>query len=184
MAGKKRKTRCQYAPGVSDVCITCDRRGTLCLSQEFPENSTTGKKGRGTHRNVDERLRRTETLVEHLLGRTRLNSTDSHSNDSCTSLQSPIFDCLPASPHTMNFSNNDDLSMPLFEREVDQTFAVTEAYFLLIVSRTHTGIIFRSQLALLLLRRAVPTSVTLRKSGLASQGSFMQSFRASKTQVP
>ncbi|THC92573.1 hypothetical protein EYZ11_007936 [Aspergillus tanneri] len=36
---KRRKIRCTFGPTLDNICVGCQRRGTRCLSQEFPEEA-------------------------------------------------------------------------------------------------------------------------------------------------
>ena len=81
---KRRKVRCTFAPP-RDVNVTCDRckrRGTLCVSQEFPQNST----GQAV-----DRLGRVEAIVEQLV-----KSADT---SGMQDLQGPLRSLTSNSPH-------------------------------------------------------------------------------------
>lgn len=60
---KRRKIRCTFDQDADAVCDGCQRRGTTCLSQEFPEDQPHGG---GRAREMD-RIVRVEALVEQLV---------------------------------------------------------------------------------------------------------------------
>ncbi|KAK0720100.1 hypothetical protein B0H67DRAFT_176248 [Lasiosphaeris hirsuta] len=68
---KRRKIRCTFHSELDAVCIGCRRRGTKCVSQEFPEEaSEPADKGR----QMGDRIVRVEALVEQLVKKVATNS--------------------------------------------------------------------------------------------------------------
>lgn len=61
---KRRKVRCTFAAASDSVCISCQRRGTNCLSQEFPEEASSPE---DRARHVGDRIGRVEALVDKLV---------------------------------------------------------------------------------------------------------------------
>ncbi|KAH8809285.1 hypothetical protein F5884DRAFT_795075 [Xylogone sp. PMI_703] len=60
---KRRKVRCTFANSDDVVCISCRRRGTKCIGQEHPEESSEPR-AKGIH--MDDRIVHIETLIEQL----------------------------------------------------------------------------------------------------------------------
>jgi hypothetical protein len=61
---KRRKIRCNFGSVTDAVCIGCQRRGTHCLSQEYPEEeSRPAERGQ----QIGDRIVRVEALVEQLV---------------------------------------------------------------------------------------------------------------------
>ncbi|KAI2625840.1 hypothetical protein GGR54DRAFT_517206 [Hypoxylon sp. NC1633] len=61
---RRRKTRCQYASAAAAVCVGCEARGSVCVSQEFPdEQPSTSERG------LSQRLNKVEGLLEKLVDR-------------------------------------------------------------------------------------------------------------------
>ncbi|KAF2452836.1 hypothetical protein BDY21DRAFT_328633 [Lineolata rhizophorae] len=65
---KRRKIRCSFSTASDSVCIGCRRRGTSCVTQEYPEETaaaalSTGDRGRS----MGDRIVRVEALVEQLV---------------------------------------------------------------------------------------------------------------------
>jgi hypothetical protein len=61
---KRRKIRCNFTSAADAVCIGCSRRGTHCVSQEYPEEaSRPAEKGEP----IGDRIVRVEALVEQLV---------------------------------------------------------------------------------------------------------------------
>jgi hypothetical protein len=61
---KRRKIRCNFNSAADAVCIGCQRRGTHCVSQEYPEEpSRPVEKGH----QIGDRIVRVEALVEQLV---------------------------------------------------------------------------------------------------------------------
>lgn len=61
---KRRKIRCVFDNAAEDaVCLSCQRRGTACVSQEYPEEEQSG----GRARRMGDRIVRVESLVEQLV---------------------------------------------------------------------------------------------------------------------
>ncbi|OIW30168.1 hypothetical protein CONLIGDRAFT_669883 [Coniochaeta ligniaria NRRL 30616] len=61
---KRRKIRCNFGSASDAVCIGCHRRGTHCLSQEYPEEASRPAE-RGQQ--IGDRIVRVEALVEQLV---------------------------------------------------------------------------------------------------------------------
>ncbi|KAB5547386.1 hypothetical protein GE09DRAFT_1224387 [Coniochaeta sp. 2T2.1] len=61
---KRRKIRCNFGSASDAVCIGCQRRGTHCLSQEYPEEASRPAE-RGQQ--IGDRIVRVEALVEQLV---------------------------------------------------------------------------------------------------------------------
>ena len=61
---KRRKSRCIFTPTdpAGGICDGCRRRGTACISQEFPDAPSSL-----TNKRTDDRLGRVEALVEQLI---------------------------------------------------------------------------------------------------------------------
>ena len=68
---KRRKIKCTFEDSHNVTCDGCTRRGTLCVGQEHPDNSTSG-----STRNYADRLGRVERLVEQLLLDTKSHARD------------------------------------------------------------------------------------------------------------
>ncbi|TPX13381.1 uncharacterized protein E0L32_006111 [Thyridium curvatum] len=70
---KRRKMRCSFATPEDLSCISCRRRGTSCVSQEWPEEYHTAALGRGKARtekggkSIGDRMARVEVLMEKLI---------------------------------------------------------------------------------------------------------------------
>lgn len=62
---KRRKVRCNFNTEADTICIGCRRRGTHCLSQEYPEEASRQADGRGQQ--IGDRIVRVEALVEQLV---------------------------------------------------------------------------------------------------------------------
>lgn len=61
---KRRKIRCNFGAETDAVCIGCQRRGTSCISQEYPEEALLpADKGR----QMGDRIVRVEALIEQLV---------------------------------------------------------------------------------------------------------------------
>ncbi|KAK6349370.1 hypothetical protein TWF730_010117 [Orbilia blumenaviensis] len=58
---KRKKTRCTFSKPTDSICNGCKRRGTLCISQEFPEGIS------GTRGHLGDRLGVVEELVGKLI---------------------------------------------------------------------------------------------------------------------
>lgn len=63
---KRRKVRCTFASPADAVCISCGKRSTECVSQEFPDERTPPAKSRL----VGERFLRVEAMIAQLAERT------------------------------------------------------------------------------------------------------------------
>ncbi|KAI0969429.1 hypothetical protein F4678DRAFT_481384 [Xylaria arbuscula] len=61
---KRRKNRCTWSRS-EGKCDGCNRRGTRCVGQEFPQEPTPSER-RGVNRPEDSRIQRLEALVEEL----------------------------------------------------------------------------------------------------------------------
>ncbi|KAI0851289.1 hypothetical protein F5Y00DRAFT_19166 [Daldinia vernicosa] len=62
---RRRKTRCQYASATASICAGCEARGTVCLSQEFPDEQPLA-----SDKGLSQRLSRVEGLLEKLVEHT------------------------------------------------------------------------------------------------------------------
>jgi hypothetical protein len=69
---KRRKIRCRFAAPQDTACDGCRRRGTPCVSQEFPQCHT---------EQVGDRLGRVEALVEELVKSTAITPLESLTNN-------------------------------------------------------------------------------------------------------
>ncbi|KAH7156642.1 hypothetical protein EDB81DRAFT_787559 [Dactylonectria macrodidyma] len=109
---RRRKARCTFAAGAveDDVCQGCRRRGTACLSQEFPDQPPMP----GSNRHIVDRLDQVEALVGQLI-KAASNDTDgpltrspvprpSHDSFPCPVSSSSSEDLRPAST-TLNRSS-------------------------------------------------------------------------------
>ena len=73
-ACKRRKEKCIFGSSTlplsnqAAICYGCQQRGTPCISQEFPDNSSSLPDGA---RQRDDRLGRVEVLLEHLINNSR-----------------------------------------------------------------------------------------------------------------
>ncbi|RAK95407.1 Zn(II)2Cys6 transcription factor [Aspergillus ibericus CBS 121593] len=65
---KRRKIRCTFAAKSNATCIGCQRRGSKCLSQEFPDE--VGEEGQP----IGDRIGRVEALVNQLVKNTPVRS--------------------------------------------------------------------------------------------------------------
>ncbi len=72
---KRRKVRCQYASETHTACVGCRRRGTTCISQEFPETMIAEEEDLGPEPSaavsrrfgqMGDRIVRVEALIEQL----------------------------------------------------------------------------------------------------------------------
>lgn len=63
---KGRKVRCTFASLTDAVCISCSKRSTECVSQEFPDERTPPAKSRL----VGDRFLRVETMIAQLAEQT------------------------------------------------------------------------------------------------------------------
>lgn len=63
---KRRKVRCTFASPTDAVCISCAKRSTECVSQEFPDERTPPAKSRL----VGDRFLRVEAMIAQLAERT------------------------------------------------------------------------------------------------------------------
>jgi hypothetical protein len=89
---KRRKIRCNFASASDAVCIGCQRRGTHCLSQEYPEeDSRPAERGQ----QIGDRIVRVEALVEQLVR--KVGSAPASSDSLSTS---PINTLTPSSRGT------------------------------------------------------------------------------------
>ncbi|VUC32108.1 unnamed protein product [Clonostachys rosea] len=61
---RRRKIRCTYASPSDEACIGCSKRCSICISQEFPDQTTTPV---ARSRLVGERIGRVEALVQGLV---------------------------------------------------------------------------------------------------------------------
>src|ERR1700761_8302477 len=61
---KNRKSRCVYAIPTDTVCVGCSKRGSRCVSQEFPEEQSTAV---DRSRQIGDRILRVEALVEQIV---------------------------------------------------------------------------------------------------------------------
>ncbi|CAM1511837.1 Fc.00g093500.m01.CDS01 [Cosmosporella sp. VM-42] len=89
---KRRKIRCTFAAPSNAICDGCRRRGSSCVSQEFPDEPSSAK--------LEDRLGRVEELLERL---TRTANNNKGRSDS------PANDVLP---HEITDSNNLQKSGP------------------------------------------------------------------------
>jgi hypothetical protein len=67
---KRRKIRCTFAAPIDAICDGCKRRGTTCVSQEFPDEPAAA----GSNRPVGDRLGRMEALVEQLVKKASIDT--------------------------------------------------------------------------------------------------------------
>jgi hypothetical protein len=72
---KHRKRRCEFEPESSSVCVSCQRRGTPCISQEYEEHPEDEYKALGD--NID----RVEDLLSHLIQEREAQSRRQDSRD-------------------------------------------------------------------------------------------------------
>lgn len=66
---KRRKVRCSYSTPSASVCIGCDRRGSSCVSQAYPEEAAPATSAGGRGRQMGDRIVRVEALIEQLVRR-------------------------------------------------------------------------------------------------------------------
>jgi hypothetical protein len=59
---KRRKMRCAFASPSDTICVACERRGTLCVSQEVAEKEL--PVGGGGGQPIEEKLSRISELLE------------------------------------------------------------------------------------------------------------------------
>lgn len=71
---KRRKIRCNFTSAADAVCIGCHRRGTHCVSQEYPEEASRPA-DRGQQ--IGDRIVRVEALVEQLVKQATTGRTSS-----------------------------------------------------------------------------------------------------------
>ncbi|KAI2613428.1 hypothetical protein GGR54DRAFT_327985 [Hypoxylon sp. NC1633] len=87
-ACKRRKEKCIFGSSTSSstssvkgaICLGCQRRGTRCVSQEFPDDISAPPDGA---RQMGDRMVRLEAMVEKLIG--RLGHDDAHGSWSASS---------------------------------------------------------------------------------------------------
>lgn len=65
---KRRKIRCNFGSAADTLCIGCQRRGTHCLSQEYPEEASRPAE---KNQQIGDRIVRVEALVEQLVRKAR-----------------------------------------------------------------------------------------------------------------
>lgn len=65
---KRRKIRCNFGSAADTVCIGCQRRGTHCLSQEYPEEASRPAE---KNQQIGDRIVRVEALIEQLVRKVR-----------------------------------------------------------------------------------------------------------------
>ncbi|ETS77128.1 hypothetical protein PFICI_11002 [Pestalotiopsis fici W106-1] len=66
---KRRKVRCAFASPAATVCNGCQRRGTTCLGQEFPDQPDPSPPHTESLRDMGLRMSRMESLIERLTAR-------------------------------------------------------------------------------------------------------------------
>ncbi|KAH7155842.1 hypothetical protein B0J13DRAFT_234812 [Dactylonectria estremocensis] len=99
---RRRKARCTFAAGEDDVCQGCRRRGTACLSQEFPDRPSTP----GSNRHIVDRLDQVEALVGQLV------KAASNETDGPPTRRSPVPDTADASlPRRVSSSNSEEVRL-------------------------------------------------------------------------
>jgi hypothetical protein len=75
---KRRKIRCVFDCDADALCVGCQRRGTSCVSQEFPEEHA---EGGGRVRQMGDRIVRVEALVEQLVKKVGGNGAGTQGRD-------------------------------------------------------------------------------------------------------
>ena len=58
---KRRKTKCEFKPATGTLCLSCQRRGTSCIGQEYAESSEPSSA------EVEQRIDHVESLVNRLV---------------------------------------------------------------------------------------------------------------------
>jgi hypothetical protein len=61
---KRRKVKCEFSLPTDEVCINCRRRGSQCISQEFPEETSYPE---DNHGHLEDRLLKVEALLSQLV---------------------------------------------------------------------------------------------------------------------
>lgn len=64
---KKRKVKCEYSLPSDEICISCRRRGSQCISQEFPEELSHHDHENTNQGQLADRLLRVESLLSQLV---------------------------------------------------------------------------------------------------------------------
>ncbi|OOF96773.1 hypothetical protein ASPCADRAFT_129841 [Aspergillus carbonarius ITEM 5010] len=75
---KRRKIRCTFAANSDATCIGCQRRGSKCLSQEFPDEA--GEEGHP----IGDRIGRVEALINQLVKHTPVREESERSTETAT----------------------------------------------------------------------------------------------------
>ncbi|KAJ9134331.1 Fungal transcriptional regulatory protein, N-terminal [Pleurostoma richardsiae] len=106
---KRRKIKCNY-PSLSDtVCEGCRRRGTVCVSQEFPEETSAPS---GSTRVVGDRLGKMEALVEQLVKRVGVPAGSGNPGDLAALASARIAGVSPREGREEDQSSNPGLPTP------------------------------------------------------------------------
>jgi hypothetical protein len=96
---KRRKVRCCFDAPSDEICVACRRRGTHCVSQEFPEEVSQTEDNRSQ---VRDRIVRVEALLSQLVKKVGHEtesggmSTSDRAGRTEPSLSTPISDADPA----------------------------------------------------------------------------------------
>ncbi|OJJ44329.1 hypothetical protein ASPZODRAFT_51155, partial [Penicilliopsis zonata CBS 506.65] len=93
---KNRKRRCEFKPGSGSACVSCQRRGLPCISQEHPNTESSG------YQEVERRIEQVEALVRRLV----------EQNGPC-SFQQPRGEASPAAIATGSWNSRKLLPSPL-----------------------------------------------------------------------
>ncbi len=78
---KRRKVRCTFAAPAEVICDSCQRRGTTCVGQEFPDEKDEPA-STGDNKQVMDRLGRMEALVEQLAKKAGTSDSSKDLSDS------------------------------------------------------------------------------------------------------
>ncbi|KAH6962196.1 hypothetical protein BKA56DRAFT_598468 [Ilyonectria sp. MPI-CAGE-AT-0026] len=89
---KRRKVRCSYSTASASVCIGCDRRGSSCVSQAYPEEAAPATSAGGRGRQMGDRIVRVEALIEQLVRRVgdQSNASTARTDSTALSEDEPI----------------------------------------------------------------------------------------------
>ncbi|KAI2611971.1 hypothetical protein GGR54DRAFT_616662 [Hypoxylon sp. NC1633] len=106
---KRRKVRCSFISESAAVCIDCQRRGTSCISQEFPDEAhLSGDKPY----QIADRMIRVEALVSQLV-KTAHRKSDAGAEEACEEHVMATEDAVPIADIAVRHSNHNGPPRPL-----------------------------------------------------------------------
>jgi hypothetical protein len=99
---KRRNISCDFLSGSNTTCacVSCQRRGSKCISQEFSDDSTPPPNGH--YRQVGERVIQVEALVDQLLR--QMDGRPTHVLQGGSKSSSPVEETeISSSPHSVEY---------------------------------------------------------------------------------